>query len=137
MMRCRVVLPLVVMLLAVSGLAAAERLESREDTGIPEAWRSAWQQPPASDRPLQIVHGIPIDAKLSDDQRAAAITDASRRLAGAWFGWHRMQCSLLQLPAVGRGLEDTLEHHRDNAVSGPWWSGSTTKRDIPAARRAG
>jgi hypothetical protein len=73
-MRCRVVLPFVVMLLAVSGLAAAERLESREDTGIPEAWRSAWRQPPESDRPLQIVHGIPIDAKLSDDQRAAAIT---------------------------------------------------------------
>ena len=80
MMRCRVVLPLVVMLLAVSGLAATERLESGEDTGIPEAWRSAWQQPPASDRPLQIVHGIPIDAKLSDDRCAAAIT---RRL-DAW-----------------------------------------------------
>ena len=30
---------------------------SAED--LPAAWRSSWQSPPATDRPLQIVHGIP------------------------------------------------------------------------------
>ncbi len=49
--------------------------ESDDPARLPAAWQAAWQRPPLTDRPLQIVHGIPLDPKLADDERAAAIAE--------------------------------------------------------------
>ena len=78
-MRCQILLPMIMMLSGVLGVAAAAGQDSNAGGAMPASWESSWQQPPLSDRPLQIVHGITLDPKFSDNQRAAAIT---KRLDG-------------------------------------------------------
>ena len=38
--------------------ALAARAAENPASVLPEAWLARWRQPPAEDRPLQIVHGI-------------------------------------------------------------------------------
>lgn len=79
-MPCRIVLPMIMLLSGVLGVAAAAGQDSSAGQAIPASWESGWQQPPLSDRPLQIVHGITLDPKFSENERAAAITN----LLDAW-----------------------------------------------------
>jgi hypothetical protein len=44
---------------AVLGIALPGRAAGPAPAELPAVWLQAWQDPPAADRPLQIVHGIP------------------------------------------------------------------------------
>jgi len=73
-MRHLLIVLSVLLLATASAVAGDETPSAPAAAGIPAAWQSAWQQPPLADRPLQIVHGMPVDAKLSADERTAVIT---------------------------------------------------------------
>jgi hypothetical protein len=72
-MRCKLIGSFVMLILIARAASAAEGPETAGATAIPAAWQGAWQQPPASDRPLQIVHGIPLNAQLAPEQLAAEV----------------------------------------------------------------
>ena len=50
-------------------LAAHWAGPARAAEGLPEAWSAAWSDPPAADRPLQIVHGIPAERATPEGMR--------------------------------------------------------------------
>ena len=118
-MRCRCFVSLCIVHLAVSGVLAAVLRGADRPAELPESWRSAWEQPPTGDRPLQIVHGIPLDAQLSDEQRAAEI---SKRL-DAWqaHGLGGIVCNMpftnyLQSEADWQSLAAVMQRCRERGM---------------------
>ncbi len=64
---------LILTLAAVGGMAFDSRSHAEtgsraagENRGIPAAWLEAWKQPPLTDRPLQIIHGIDPRGRILD-----------------------------------------------------------------------
>ena len=49
-MRCRILLPMIMLLSGVLGVAVAAGQHSSAGGAMPASWENGWQQPPLSDR---------------------------------------------------------------------------------------
>ncbi|MCR4414520.1 MAG: hypothetical protein NUV77_19035, partial [Thermoguttaceae bacterium] len=63
-MRCRCILAAALAVpVALASWAAAQTQPASNASALPANWLSAWNEPPARDRPLQIVHGISLSGQ--------------------------------------------------------------------------
>ncbi len=71
---------------AVSGAEAKPSANSpapASESLLPDGWRAAWKDPPAADRPLQIVHGIRLDGRWPRGIAGMGVVDlGGRAVAG-------------------------------------------------------
>ena len=129
-------------LLVTFGAVDVRGAEGTDQNSLPAGWVGAWQQPPLSDRPLQIVHGINPRHALPDgvDQMVPGGAGAAGDHAACdttsttvWAG----SCAMWPLTSISnrRNTGRRWWPASANARSWAWWSGCTMRKATQRRRR--
>ncbi len=69
--------------------AAAPAAEPAPSSAIPAAWMESWRNPPLADRPLQIVHGIDVEAGQAEAEDPASPDGGLKKAALRGIGGYK------------------------------------------------